>query len=79
MIIGPVLGGLLANPVESYPAIFSDGSVLGGKHGVSWMKHWPYALPNLISAAFLFCAALAVLFGLEEVCDAHFASWASLD
>ena len=79
MVIGPILGGLLANPVENYPSIFGDGSVLGGKHGVSWMKRWPYALPNLISAAFLFTAFLGVLFGLEEVCNAHYVERASLD
>lgn len=67
VIIGPVLGGLLSDPVGSYPRVFGEGSLLGGKDGVWWLTHWPYALPNLLSAVFLFSSATAVLFGLEEV------------
>ena len=67
VIIGPILGGLLADPVGSYPNLFGDNSSLGGKNGIWWMKHWPYALPNLLSACFLFTAAAGVNFGLEEV------------
>ena len=67
VIIGPVLGGLLSDPVGSYPRVFGKGSLLGGEDGVWWLKHWPYALPNLLSAVFLFSSAVAVLFGLEEV------------
>lgn len=67
VIIGPILGGLLSDPVGSYPTVFGDRSVLGGRDGVWWMRHWPYALPNLISAVFLFMSAAAVVFGLEEV------------
>ena len=75
VIIGPVLGGLLSDPVGSYPRVFGEGSLLGGKDGVWWLRHWPYALPNLLSAVFLLSSAAAVLFGLEEVssfpeCDA---------
>jgi MFS family permease len=66
-IIGPILGGLLADPVKTYPNIFGPGSVFGGDTGVWWMQKWPYALPNFISAVFLIFATLIVLFGLEEV------------
>lgn len=66
VIIGPVLGGILADPVGSYPTLFGNGSIFGGKNGVWWMKRWPYALPNLLSALFLFTAALGVILGLEE-------------
>ena len=68
VIIGPILGGLLSDPVRSYPSVFGEDSLFGGKHGVTWMKRWPYALPNLISAVFLFSSAMTVVFGLEEVC-----------
>ncbi|KAI7573554.1 hypothetical protein KC343_g23570, partial [Hortaea werneckii] len=34
VIIGPLLGGLLADPVGSYPEIFGPGGSLGGKNGV---------------------------------------------
>ena len=71
VIIGPVLGGLLSDPVGSYPKVFGEESLLGGKDGVWWLKHWPYALPNLLSAIFLFSSAVAVLFGLEEVYSLH--------
>ena len=67
VIIGPILGGLLSNPVASYPRVLGEGSVFGGKDGVWWLKHWPYAVPNLMSAIFLLASAMAVVFGLEEV------------
>ena len=66
VIVGPILGGLLADPVGSYPSIFGPGSLLGGKNGVYWMTKWPYALPNLMSATFLFASACAVILSLEE-------------
>jgi hypothetical protein len=66
VIIGPLLGGLLADPAGNYPGIFGPGGTIGGKDGVWLFKRWPYVLPNLISAAFLVFGALAVFFGLEE-------------
>jgi hypothetical protein len=33
---------------------------------VWWMKQWPYALPNLMSAIFLATSTIAVFVGLEE-------------
>ncbi|RMY82170.1 hypothetical protein D0864_08121 [Hortaea werneckii] len=69
VIIGPLLGGLLADPVGSYPEIFGPGGSLGGKNGVGWLTKWPYALPNVVSAGFLFCSAIGVVFGLEETLE----------
>ncbi|KAJ5631404.1 uncharacterized protein N7484_011504 [Penicillium longicatenatum] len=66
VIIGPVLGGTLADPVQSLPWLFGPGSLFGGENGVWWMKHWPYALPNLLSACFIFMSSLAIFFGLDE-------------
>ncbi|KAL1989187.1 hypothetical protein VTN96DRAFT_3734 [Rasamsonia emersonii] len=66
VIIGPVLGGILADPVNSYPGLFGPGSFFGGKDGVWWMQHWPFALPNLLSAVFIFASFLAVFLGLDE-------------
>ena len=68
VIVGPIFGGLLSDPVSSYPRVFGENSLLGGEKGVYWLKHWPYALPNLLSAVFLFVSAVAVICGLEEVC-----------
>jgi hypothetical protein len=62
-------GGLLADPVGSYPSIFGPGSVFGGKDGVQWMIKSPYALPNLLSAVFLFIATLGVVVFLEETSE----------
>ncbi|KAF2275307.1 MFS general substrate transporter [Westerdykella ornata] len=66
VIVGPILGGILADPVASYPALFGPNSLLGGKSGVQWMIRWPYALPNLVSAVFLFISACGIIFFLEE-------------
>ncbi|KAJ5675483.1 hypothetical protein N7462_008380 [Penicillium macrosclerotiorum] len=66
VIIGPILGGSLADPVNSFPGLFGPGSLFGGKNGVSWMEHWPYALPNVLSAIFIFMSLLAVFLGLDE-------------
>jgi hypothetical protein len=69
VIIGPILGGSLANPVNSFPKVFGPGSIIGGKEGVWWMEHWPYALPNVLSAIYIFSSLLAVFLGLDEVSD----------
>ncbi|KAK4508105.1 hypothetical protein PRZ48_001843 [Zasmidium cellare] len=69
VIVGPLLGGLLADPVGSYPGLFGPGGALGGKNG-NWMfTRWPYALPNLVNATFLAASALALIFGLEETLE----------
>ncbi|KAJ9245303.1 hypothetical protein DTO280E4_3528 [Paecilomyces variotii] len=66
VIIGPILGGILADPVKRYGSLLGPGSLLGGKDGVWWMQHWPYALPNVVSAIFIFASFLAILLGLDE-------------
>ncbi|KAF2239576.1 MFS general substrate transporter [Viridothelium virens] len=70
-IIGPILSGLLADPIASYPHIFGPDSILGGTQGVRWMTKFPYALPNIVSAGFLLCSALGVILGLEETLEAR--------
>lgn len=70
VIIGPLLGGLLADPVGSYPAVFGPGGSIGGEDGVGWLMRYPYALPNVVNAVFLLCSSLGVLFGLEETLEA---------
>ncbi|KAF7861449.1 hypothetical protein EAF04_008014 [Stromatinia cepivora] len=61
-IIGPILGGLLADPAGSYPSVFG---------GIKWLEKYPYAPPNLLSAFFLASACLAVIFALEETHEMH--------
>ncbi|KAF9875381.1 MFS multidrug transporter [Colletotrichum karsti] len=66
VIIGPLLGGWLADPVGTHPQIFGPGSLIGGPDGVRWMMEYPYALPYLMSATFLFMSAMGVILGLDE-------------
>lgn len=47
VIVGPVLGGLLADPAASYPDLFGE---------VDFFRRYPYAAPNLLSAFFLLTA-----------------------
>jgi MFS family permease len=58
VIIGPILGGILADPAHSYPSLFGH---------VKFFQVFPYALPNLLGAVFLFSAVLSVWLNLEEV------------
>lgn len=58
VIIGPILGGVLSDPAESYPDLFGN---------VDFFLKFPYAAPNLLSAFFLFSAVLGVWLFLEEV------------
>lgn len=62
VIIGPLIGGLLANPADQYPGVFGPDGSLGAK----WLRDWPYALPNVVNAIFLLISATALAFGLEE-------------
>ncbi|KAI0144219.1 MFS general substrate transporter [Hypoxylon sp. NC0597] len=61
VIIGPVLGGVLSDPAGSYPDTF-------GK--VEFLRKFPYATPNLVSAGFLTMALLLCWLFLEETHDA---------
>lgn len=70
VIVGPLLGGWLADPVSSYPGVFGPGGSIGGEKGVGWLMRFPYALPNVINACFLFGSAMGILFGLEETLEA---------
>lgn len=61
-ILGPILGGWLADPATTLPAWFGPGAVLHS----SLVEAYPFALPSLVNALALFAVFLAVLFGLEE-------------
>ena len=70
VVIGPMLGGILSDPVHQYPSIFGPGTAIGGESGVTWMQRYPYALPNLVSAVFLLTSSLTVFLGLDETHEA---------
>lgn len=65
-VAGPILAGLLVDPVVNLPQFFGAGSLLGGVEGVRWMASYPYAAANLISTTLLFVEAVLVYYGLEE-------------
>ncbi|TGJ83391.1 hypothetical protein E0Z10_g5377 [Xylaria hypoxylon] len=60
VIIGPILGGVLSDPANSYPDVFGN---------VEFFKKFPYATPNIVSALFLGTALLLCWLMLEETHD----------
>jgi MFS family permease len=58
IIIGPALGGILADPVTTWPGVFGHWE---------WARTYKWALPNIASACFLMISFCAALFFLDEV------------
>ncbi|KAK3307034.1 major facilitator superfamily domain-containing protein [Chaetomium strumarium] len=58
-IVGPMIGGALAKPVESLPSVFAPGSI--------WDR-FPYLLPNLFSAI---CVSVGVVIGVLFLEETH--------
>ncbi|KAH9907803.1 major facilitator superfamily domain-containing protein [Xylariomycetidae sp. FL2044] len=56
-LVGPVLGGLLANPAELYPSIFPPNSF--------WTAY-RFALPNIVVASLQLLTSVAMFLYLEE-------------
>ena len=56
-ILGPALGGALAEPCLSYPGIFARGTIF---------DIFPYLLPNLICALVVICGVMVGVLFLEE-------------
>lgn len=68
-VVGPIIGGLLAEPTEPDSALYwlvGKDSVLGGKNGVKWLGDYPFALPNVVSAIFLSFSLMMCWLFLEE-------------
>lgn len=65
-----VMGGMLADPIRSYPLLFGPNSSFGGEAGVQWLERYPYALPMLANFVFLSLCALLVGYGLDETLHA---------
>ena len=56
-ILGPALGGALAEPCVSYPGIFARGTIF---------DRYPYLLPNLVCALVVIGGVIVGLLFLEE-------------
>lgn len=65
-IFGPLVGGLLADPVSNYPGLFGARSTFGGDNGVKWLQRFPYAPPNMFCAVVLFADAVLIWMSLRE-------------
>ena len=65
-VAGPILGGLLVEPVTTFPGWFGENSTFGGRDGVAWMKNYPYAVANMLSTLLLFGEAVLVSYFLKE-------------
>ncbi|KAI9871550.1 MAG: hypothetical protein M1830_002760 [Pleopsidium flavum] len=59
-ILGPALGGALAQPCESYPSMFKRGTLF---------DRYPFLLPNLVCAVILACGVAVGILFLEETHD----------
>ena len=59
-ILGPALGGALAQPSRNYPAFFAPGS---------FFDRHPFALPNLVCSGILVVGMLVGILFLEETHD----------
>ncbi|KAI1391910.1 MFS general substrate transporter [Hypoxylon trugodes] len=60
--LGPLMGGLLADPATTLPGFFGEGAVWG----FNWIAEYPYALPSVLNAVTLTITTLIVFFALEE-------------
>ncbi len=59
-VIGPMIGGYLANPVENVPFLFKDSV---------FFKKYPYALPNFIVSGIIVVGLIFAFLFLEETLE----------
>lgn len=67
LLMSSVMGGMLSDPVQSYPTLFGPNSSFGGQSGVQWLMKYPYALPMLTNFVCLSGCAVFVATNFEEV------------
>lgn len=60
--LGPLMGGLLADPAMTLPSLFGEGAIWG----FGWIEKFPYALPSILNATMLIITALIAFLALEE-------------
>lgn len=61
-ILGPIMGGMLADSNKTLPGLFGENAVFG----FQWIRDYPYALPSLVNAVSLSIVTLIVFLFLEE-------------
>ncbi|KAH7014734.1 major facilitator superfamily domain-containing protein [Ilyonectria destructans] len=65
-VLGPLLGGFLADPSVSDSGEVTISNDSSNNSDSSWMSKFPFTLPNFICALFILISALMVAFGLDE-------------
>ncbi|KAI0403600.1 major facilitator superfamily domain-containing protein [Xylaria palmicola] len=60
--LGPLMGGILADPILTLPGYFGEDAVFG----FDWIAKYPYALPSLINTFTLAITGFIIFFMLEE-------------
>lgn len=60
MVIGPMVGGLLANPAAQFPGIFGE---------IQLLVRFPYLLPNIVTALMAAAGGVMVFIYLPETID----------
>lgn len=60
-VLGPMLGGSLASPVENHPEWFKKG----GSAELTFLKY-PFLLPNIVVAAMLLTSTIIIILFMEE-------------
>ena len=65
-ILGPILGGFLADPAHKQPKDYQPDPLNRGDSDMTWIEKWPFALPSLFNGVILFAAIVLVFLGLDE-------------
>ena len=68
-VIGLALGGILADPVLSFPSLFGPQGTLNlgnDPQGVAWLRKYPFALPTIANAASLAVSLVLAIGSLKE-------------
>lgn len=63
-VIGPVLGGFLADPVKNYPYVFGNLGWI-----TSFLTEFRYFLPSFVAACICFCGWIFGILFLEETLE----------
>ncbi|KAJ4221579.1 hypothetical protein NW759_006824 [Fusarium solani] len=61
-MLGPVLGGILADPSKTLPNYFGEGAIFD----FQWIRDYPFALPSMLNAFFLAVSTIITVLFLEE-------------